>query len=327
MENLPDTCILCQHPESKRFYIDRPMVAAYSCPRCGKYYINELMVRTQPDLFDNGNFRLACVAYEWSHRQGASVAGFALTQDDLSPTPAHTIFPESRIFQLDEMVAAFPKGSDNVERAMLNLGRMVEYPVNSIGWNHSDLPYALFTSPENKMEMLEDLQGIGYVKIKTLTVGSQSAPTAIRLTPLGWQQIEKWRGRDLLVDSRQAFVAMWFSPEMAPVFKEGIEPAVKDAKYDPKRIDLVEHNNKICDEIVAEIRKSRFVVADFTGQRGGVYFEAGFAMGLGIPVIWTVRKDQVKQVHFDTRQYNHIVYDSPGDLKSKLYNRIVATIR
>jgi len=60
--------------------------------------------------------------------------------------------------------------------------------------------------------------------------------------------------------------------------------------------------------------------------RGGVYFEAGFAMGLGIPVIWTVRKDQIEQVHFDTRQYNHIVYDSPEDLKQKLCNRIRATI-
>jgi nucleoside 2-deoxyribosyltransferase len=327
MENWPDICILCKHPESKKFLIHKAMFAAYSCPRCGKYYISELMVRIQPGLFDGGNFRLACVAYEWRHRQGESAVGFVLTDDGATTTSTHTAFPECRIFQLEEMRGAFPKGSEIVERAMLNLSRMVEHQVDSIGWTHSDLPYALFTSPENKMEMLGDLQGIGYVKIKTLTVGSQSAPTAIRLTPLGWQQIEKWSGRDLLVDSKQAFVAMWFAPEMDPVLKEGIEPAVRDAKYDPKRIDLVEHNNKICDVIVAEIRKSRFVVADFTGQRGGVYFEAGFAMGLGIPVIWTVRKDQVEQVHFDTRQYNHIVYETPEELKSKLYNRIVATIR
>jgi nucleoside 2-deoxyribosyltransferase len=327
MENFPDTCILCQHPESKKFLIDKAMFAAYSCPRCGKYYISELMVRIQPGLFDGGNFRLACVAYEWSHRQGASAAGFALTQDDLSPTPAHTIFPESRIFQLDEMRDAFPKGSEIVERAMLNLGRMVTHPVESIQWDHRDLPYALFTPHEDKEKILTDLHEIGYIRITALKAGSQNLPIAIRLTPLGWQQIEKWRGRDLSTESKQAFVAMWFSPEMVPVFEEGIKPAVKDAHYDPKRIDMIQHNNKICDEIVAEIRKSRFVVADFTGQRGGVYFEAGFALGLGIPVIWTVHKDQIDQVHFDTRQYNHIVYDSPGNLKSSLYNRIVATIR
>jgi hypothetical protein len=56
------------------------------------------------------------------------------------------------------------------------------------------------------------------------------------------------------------------------------------------------HNNKIDDEIVAEIRRSKFLLADFTCEkekvRGGVYFEAGFGMRLGIPVIWTVAKDQ-----------------------------------
>ena len=40
-----------------------------------------------------------------------------------------------------------------------------------------------------------------------------------------------------------------------------------------------------------QIRKSKFLIADFTGQRGGVYYEAGFAYGLGLPVIWTCRKD------------------------------------
>jgi hypothetical protein len=53
------------------------------------------------------------------------------------------------------------------------------------------------------------------------------------------------------------------------------------------------HLNKVDDVIVAEIRRSRFLVADFTCEpgkvRGGVYFEAGFARGLNIPIIWTCR--------------------------------------
>ena len=91
-------------------------------------------------------------------------------------------------------------------------------------------------------------------------------------------------------------------------------------------MDLKEHNDKICDAIVAEIRKSRFVVADFTGHRGGVYFEAGFALGLGIPVIWTCKKEELPKTHFDTRQYNHIDWENEGDLFIRLKNRIEATI-
>ena len=58
----------------------------------------------------------------------------------------------------------------------------------------------------------------------------------------------------------------------------------------------------------------------------GVYFEAGFAMGLGIPVIWLCRKDDLENAHFDTRQYNHIPWESAEDLRSQLRDRIIATV-
>jgi nucleoside 2-deoxyribosyltransferase len=67
-------------------------------------------------------------------------------------------------------------------------------------------------------------------------------------------------------------------------------------------------------------------VADFTGHRGGVYYEAGFALGLGRPVIWTCHKDHLTQAHFDTRQYNHIEWSDSRELRERLRNRILATI-
>jgi nucleoside 2-deoxyribosyltransferase len=65
-----------------------------------------------------------------------------------------------------------------------------------------------------------------------------------------------------------------------------------------------EHANKIDGEIIAEINRLTFMIADFTGHRGGVYFEAGIAMGLNVPVIWTCRKDDIANLHFGIRQYN-----------------------
>ncbi len=102
--------------------------------------------------------------------------------------------------------------------------------------------------------------------------------------------------------------------------------ALEDTGYSAIRIDQKEHNNKIDDEIIAEIKKSKFLVADFTGHRGGVYFEAGFAMGLKKPVIWTYRKDHLDSLHFDTRQYSHIIWETEDELYEKLLNRIQATI-
>ena len=134
-------------------------------------------------------------------------------------------------------------------------------------------------------------------------------------------------------DSSQCFVAMWFDASMDDVYEKGFRAAIAAAGYTPSRIDRKpDLIGKIDDEIIAEIRHSRFVVADFThgdgGARGGVYYEAGFAHGLGLPVIFTCRKDMIDEAHFDTRQFNHILWEkeNPEDLRKQLTDRILAAI-
>jgi nucleoside 2-deoxyribosyltransferase len=91
-------------------------------------------------------------------------------------------------------------------------------------------------------------------------------------------------------------------------------------------VDRVEHIGKIDDEIIAQIRRSRFVVADFTGHRAGVYFEAGFALGLNLPVIWSCRRDHIDELHFDIRQFNCIDWTEPAELTDRLWKRIEAVV-
>jgi CheY-like chemotaxis protein len=122
--------------------------------------------------------------------------------------------------------------------------------------------------------------------------------------------------------SGQAFVAMWFTGELSAIYNRAIKPAIKAAGYRPMIIRLKEHANKIDDEIISEIGKSTFLVADFTGHRGGVYFEAGIAMGREVPVIWTCRKDDIDNLHFDIRQYNCIAWSKPDEFRKRLQKRI-----
>ena len=156
---------------------------------------------------------------------------------------------------------------------------------------------------------------------------STGQTSSVLILPKGYSKIHE---ENLLVKSDQAFVAMWFDKSMNQSFEKGIEPAIRDCGYMPVRIDQIEHVDKIDDRIISEIRRSRFLVADFTSEidkpRGGVYFEAGFALGLGIPVIWTCRSDIITNIHFDTRQFNHIVWSNSGELREKLSTRIRAVI-
>lgn len=180
-------------------------------------------------------------------------------------------------------------------------------------------------SAEELVSLFMLLRSTGYIETDG---GADFESADIRPTAAGWSEIEKRRYPK--TDSAQAFVAMWFDPKVDAAYADGIQPAIEQSGFKALRVDKKHHNNKIDDEIVAEIRRSRFVVADFTCEpekaRGGVYYEAGFAHGLGIPVIWTCRDDVMKYVHFDTRQYAHIVWKTPAELFEQLKNRIGATI-
>ena len=130
--------------------------------------------------------------------------------------------------------------------------------------------------------------------------------------------------------SSRVFVAMWFDKSMEAAWSHGFAPAIRDTGYEPVRVDCEQHIDKIDDWIIAEIRRARFVVADFTQDnnhaRGSVYYEAGFAYGLAIPVMFSCRKDSLENVHFDTRQYNHIVWTEPNELRVRLATRISAVM-
>jgi hypothetical protein len=141
----------------------------------------------------------------------------------------------------------------------------------------------------------------------------------------GWVESQ----RQPNAESHKAFVAMWFDESVRELYDKVIRPAVEeDCHYKAVRIDRQESNGKIDDEIIAEIRESRFVIADFTGQRGGVYFEAGYAQGMGLQVVWLCRDNDLKNVHFDTRQFNHLVWNANNLplFRKRLANRVRATI-
>jgi len=224
-----------------------------------------------------------------------------------------------------ELLNEYPRTVPAVlDAALLNMSRMVNFPSELVEITNVK-KWALFAHDGSSAKyILRQLKDLGYVKEMVPEGNPADGTIYFSIEARGWERLADLEGS--LGSPRQAFVAMWFSEEMEPIFREGILPAVTDAGFHCTRIDRKEHNNKICDEIIAEIRKSRFLVADFSGNRGGVYFEAGFAYGLALPVIWTVREQDLAGLHFDTRQYNHIPYADGEDLYPRLLQRIRATI-
>lgn len=184
-----------------------------------------------------------------------------------------------------------------------------------------DFPLVLARDGDEFAELLDMLCQQGLLDSQNVTFGRS---IAYRLTPTGWAQVEA--GVRDLPKSNRAFVAMWFSDTLKPAWENGFKPALESTGFDPVRVDLIEQNGKVDDLIIAELRGAGLVIADFTGHRGGVYFEAGFALGAGTPLIWTCHQKDIGKAHFDTRQFSHIVWTKPEDLRSRLEARIRATV-
>ena len=202
------------------------------------------------------------------------------------------------------------------------------------------LPYQE-TSPSQNYEMLAHSSSLTFESFKVIAfycanngylMRHDTDPGIFSITVDGMLFAEDAVKEDK--QSHQCFVAMWFDKSMTNIYQKAIEPAIEDAGYTPYRVDEDNHNNMIDNQIIAQIRQSHFIIADFTSEidkpRGGVYYEAGFAHGLGKEVIWTCREDVIneKAIHFDIQQYNFITWNE-NNLKALydgIYNSIGANI-
>lgn len=295
---MSSTCYICQRQDAQ---IDQSLDGTHiydvSCSQCGKYRITYTATAAEMDLSRYGpRWKLSAAVrtrYENGERLELSVGNLSSLIDSM-------VFPQDPLDYIDRLLEYIYKKTGKVG--------------SSIELKDTDFPAICAENYEQFLYITEKARDLSFLEKH----GKDD-----RLSIKGWQRVSDLRQKNEA--SNRAFVAMWFDKEMNTAWQDGIEPALEESGYRPIRLDFEEYNEKICDKIIAEIRNAGLLVADFTGQRGGVYFEAGFALGLGIPVIWTCRKDSKDDIHFDTSQYNHIIWEAPEELKQKLMDRIAAT--
>jgi hypothetical protein len=130
-----------------------------------------------------------------------------------------------------------------------------------------------------------------------------------KLTARGWQRYEDLK--HALISSRYAFFARKFSnPDLDRVFETCLRPAVEQTGYE---LRMVTQRAGLVDAVIEdEIRRCRFLIADLSDDNAGAYWEAGFAEGLGKPVIYICceKTDGVPKVtHFDANHRHTVRWD------------------
>jgi nucleoside 2-deoxyribosyltransferase len=121
------------------------------------------------------------------------------------------------------------------------------------------------------------------------------------LTARGWDRIEELKRAH--VASRYAFFARKFAnDELNTLYEKCLKQAIADTGFELRTVtQKAGHIDAIIED---EIRRCRFLLADLSDDNAGAYWEAGFAEGLGKPVIYICRDG--KKTHFDT-EYRHTV--------------------
>jgi hypothetical protein len=213
--------------------------------------------------------------------------------------------------------------SEKLDKVLTFLGRKTKVPG---GWHlvdfSNDYPVVDARDEEELKYYLDYL--ISKHQLEAGSTGGGPGEAKYRITIDGWRQLEPILRPG--GEPGRCFVATWLADEMDEPYRNGIEPAVRACGYTPVWMKDIPENKGITDRILSEIRRAEFIVADFTEQRPSVYFEAGFARGLGREVIWSCRDTHVKDLHFDTKHFGHVVWKDSTELRQKLEASIRANI-
>ena len=261
------------------------------CPRCGKYEITSIAA----NYLNN------------------------LTKSDIDVAKLrhaiHKAQSNNRIFLLQEenvlkiLENSLPKPSEQMNNFVIWLGDYLP------GLGKEVYLEMLFIQAEIGAITQEGVQSvIKHLIEKKIVSGEQvfglEKSWRLTLTIDGWEYYENLKRGS--ISSRKAFMAMQYGDKkLDEVVAKYFRPAVKAAGFELYRLDDAPKAGLIDDRLKVEIRLSRFLIADLTHENRGAYWEAGFAQGLGKPVIYTCEKTKFdeQKPHFDTNHHTTVVWD------------------
>lgn len=337
-------CPICGSKNTSRSSPSEPFGAPfYACPVCGRYEIdfrknnfnkNHLASYLALNSFRENDYseyryhttrtKEFCDKYSTEFKTGNNIQGWPIHID---PGTVENWFPK--------------KFSDRIDLALLYINAQVKHIGQKVMFSFPELLSVFFidryeqdasgyydkkwnerdrASCYDELSYIVDyLQKSSYINYEEISDDDQWAN--ISLTPEGYARVDELQKHT--ETGVNVLVAMKFGDETIPL-REAIRQGISNAGYNAVFIDEVQHNNLITPELLSHIRDSRFVVVDLTHQNNGAYFEEGYAMGLGKPVIQLCKEGT--KLHFDIAQINTIMWKDEADITERLTNRIKATI-
>lgn len=317
MTELKQTCILCNHPNASYHDGGKEDCFYFSCPTCKKFKISSLLCHSDMDIkYKDKKYILSGIARH-------------LIDNNMQMLDLHTENYQKLIDEGDNRIVMPASIEEKADAILKYIKYRTSYPSENVTINNiNDASICFAKNHEELNYLLDFLKEMGYIKLTSGETNDQK----YQLTVKGVDHLSSLE--KINMNSNNCFIAMNFDNVYDDFYRKVIFPAVQAAKYKPIRIkESIEEDDsceKIDDKIILEMKKARFMVADFTDQRQCVYYEAGFAEGMGIRVIRCCKQEDAKTLHFDTRNYIHLIWNQDEstweNFKNRLYQRIIVVI-
>jgi hypothetical protein len=308
---MSDRCHVCDS-DLKQFF-ERPGgkdADYFSCPLCGEFVLSRSLIATLPHLLESNKDAPAKISHALRTMQ----------QTDKGA--------ELNTYTVDEILKRpLPTPREQADLFIRWLAENVEGPGETI-WVEPATHRSIIGAKTD--------EGFGLVLKHLFEAGlangnlsdDMGAPTAadITLSFEGWDYYEELRRGGATY--RKGFIAMKFGDEMLDnLLTDVLKPCAKQAGFELLKLDDTPKPGLIDDRLRVEIQSSDFLVADLTHDNPGAYWEAGYAEGLGKPVIYICEKDKFEsgKTHFDTNHHLTIIWDK--DNLPKAGDDLKATIR
>ena len=300
-----DKCPICFTKCITKKY-DFGNILAIDCKKCGKYKLSGWEI-TKLD-FDRISKKDRAILRYWMQKNKSN----------------------SRIIDIDStllqsiLMIKLPKPKEQADNLIRFLGNKIDTPEKRLPLNLYNLSSIIGAINNSGVQYIIDhLEKEGLIINEIFS--NEEFDLKLGLTFSGWDRFEILKTKGYPV--RKVFMAMQYGDSKLDAIYKEIKKAVNQTGFELFRLDKVLKAGLIDNQLRIEILNSRFLIAELTKDNSGAYWEAGFAEGLGRPVIYICEKKKFNEfkTHFDTNHHTTIIWDEEN--LSDAMKQLKATIR
>jgi nucleoside 2-deoxyribosyltransferase len=289
-------CNVCGSPAAVR--TDGGYYVFIDCPRCGLFQLSRAFADDHPVISTSEQKRALTSHLIRKMQQGAK----------------RTVLGDEFFASLSQH--SLPRPAEMLDNLLLWISEQVGRPGATISFDYNSVSLAASIGAVDGSKEVAWAQRT-LVEQQLLKAGAWRGDLLFdaSLTALGWERVEELKRAH--VASRYAFFARQFkNDDLNTLYESCLQQAVADTGFELRTVtQKAGHIDAIIED---EIRRCRFLVADLSDDNAGAYWEAGFAEGLGKPVIYICRDG--KKTHFDTDHRQTVRWDlkKPDDAAKHL---------